>query len=196
MKTICKTMIFSVLVIALASCNAFAVKSTETPILTATSLPISLKEFQPKNDSLLKITFSYPASWVWEEKIPFDELPPGYEPPPSELIVLQDGGISIQVYKPSNPQAQMQEWADGYLGAVANMPHTDTTIQIDGYNARWLTAVYPPLTTTSESYTQEVIDLLTEDRFYIIDFTYFESEKDGRLYKEFRELIKTIKILQ
>ena len=90
----------------------------------------------------------------------------------------------------------MQEWADGYLGAVANMPHTDTTIQIDGYNARWLTAVYPPLTTTSESYTQEVIDLLTEDHFYIIDFTYFESEKDGRLYKEFRELIKTIKILQ
>ena len=156
----------------------------------------ALREFQPKNDSLFKITFSYPASWNWEEVIPFDELAPGDEPPPSERIVSQDGGIAIQVYMPSNPQAQMQEWMDGYSGAATNMPHTDITIQIDGYDARWLTVVYPPLSTTSESYTQEVIYLLTEERFYSIGFTYFESEKDRRLHKEFKELIKTIKILQ
>jgi hypothetical protein len=196
MKTICKTMMFLVLVMALVSCNAFAVKPTQTAVPTATDLPIFIKEFRPKNDSLFKIMFSYPSNWVWEKDIPFDELPPGEEPPPSERMVIQDGGISIQVYKPSNPQAQMMEWMDSYLGAVTNMPHTDITIGIDGYEARWLTVVYPPLSTTSESYTQEVIYLLTEDRFYSIDFTYFESEKDGRLYKEFKELIKTIKILQ
>ena len=89
----------------------------------------------------------------------------------------------------------MQEWMDGYLEAVTNMPHTDKTIQIDGYNARWFTVVYPPLSPTSESYTQEVIYLLTEDRFYSINFTYFESEKDGQLHKEFKELIKSIKVL-
>src|SRR5215212_3287719 len=144
-----------------------------------------LTEFQPASNSLFKITFSYPANWVWEEQRPFDELAPGDEPPPSELIVLQDGGISIQVFKPSDPQTQMQEWMDGFLGAVINMQHTDTTIQIDGYNARWLTVVYPPLTATSESYTQEVIYLLTEDRFYTI-------ETDGSIQKEFEEFIKTI----
>lgn len=75
----------------------------------------ALKEFQPASNSLFKIIFSYPTSWVWEDDIPFDELAPGEEPPPSERIVLQDGAISIQVYKPSNPRAQMQEWMDGYL---------------------------------------------------------------------------------
>jgi len=156
----------------------------------------ALKEFQPASSSLFQITFSYPASWVWEDVIPFDELAPGEEPPLSERIVLQNGAISIQVYKPSDPHAQTQEWMDGYLGAVTTMPHTDTTVQIDGYNARWLTVVYPPLTTTTESYTQEVIYLLTADRFYDIDFTYFESETDGRLHEEFKELVKSIKVLR
>jgi hypothetical protein len=154
------------------------------------------KEFQPKKDSLFKITFSYPATWKWEEDRPYDEVPPGEEPPPSELIVSQNSGISIQVYKPSDPQAQMQEWMDAFSGAIANMPHTDTIIQIDGHDARWLTAVYPPLSPSSESYTQEVIYLLAEDRFYSIGFSYFESEENGRFHKEFKELIKTIKILQ
>jgi hypothetical protein len=165
-------------------------------LLVATACQPSLIEFQPARDSLFKITFSYPANWIWEEHMPFDEIVPGEEPPASELIVLQEGGISIQVYKPSNPQAQMQEWMDAFSGAIASMPHTDTIIQIDGYDARWLTAVYSPLSPTSESYTQEVIYLLAEDRFYSIDFTYFESEKNGPLHKEFKELIKTIKILQ
>ncbi len=158
-------------------------------LLIMTACQPALKEFQPGSNSLFKITFSYPANWVWEEDRPFDELSPGEEPPPSELIVLKDGDISIQVYKPSNPQAQMQEWMNAYLGAVTNMLRADTTIQIDGYNARWLTVVYPPLTTTSESYTQEVIYLLTEDRFYTI-------ETDGSRQKEFDALIRTIKILQ
>src|SRR5688500_16197581 len=104
----------------------------------------ALKEFQPEADSLFKITFSYPASWDWEEDLPFDELTPGEEPPPSERIVFTNAPLSIQVYKPSDPQAQMQEWMDGYLGAVTSMLSADTTIQIDGYDARWLTVVYPP----------------------------------------------------
>jgi hypothetical protein len=150
----------------------------------------TLKEFQPKNDSLFKITFSYPASWVWEEDIPFDDFIG--DPPPSERIVLKNAAISIQVYKPANPQAQMQEWMD--LEGITTLLRSDTTIQIDGYNARWLTIVYPPLTTNGAN-VQEVIYLLTEDRFYTIDLYIPESEIDGRLHKEFKELIKTIKIL-
>lgn len=165
-------------------------------LLAMTACQPSLVEFRPASDSLFKITFSYPENWVWEEQMPFDELAPGEVPPPSELIVLQEGGISIQVYKPSNPQAQLQEWMGVFSGAITSMPHTDTIIQIDGHDARWLTVVYPPLSPTSESYTQEVIYLLADDRFYSIGFTYFESEENGRLHKEFEELIKTIKILQ
>jgi hypothetical protein len=175
-----------------------------------------LKEFQPQDDSLFKITFSYPASWKWEEHMPYDELLPGEEPPPSELITVQDSGIRIQVFKPLNPQAQMQEWMDGYLGVVTQtlgddpvlqiyyledvttLLRSDTTIQIDGYNARWLT-VYYPLTVIGDSesqpHLQEVIYLLTEDRFYTIDLSIREPEIDGRFHKEFKEMIKTIKIL-
>jgi len=152
----------------------------------------ALKEFQPENDSLFKITFSYPASWVWEEDIPFDDFIG--QPPPSEKIILKNGFISIQVYEPANPQAQMPEWMDAYLGAVTTMLRSDTTIQIDGYNARWLNVVYPPLT-TNEANVQEVIYLLAEDRFYTIDLSIPKSETDGRFHKEFKELIKTMKIL-
>jgi len=88
----------------------------------------------------------------------------------------------------------MQEWMDAYLGAVTTMLRSDTTIQIDGYNARWLNVVYPPLT-TNEANVQEVIYLLAEDRFYTIDLSIPKSETDGRFHKEFKELIKTMKIL-
>ena len=88
----------------------------------------------------------------------------------------------------------MQEWLDEYLGVVANMLHADTSIQIDGYNARWLTVVYPPLN-TSESYIHETVYLLTEDRFYMIGLSILESEVDGHFHNEFKELIKTIKVL-
>jgi hypothetical protein len=162
------------------------------PFLTTACQP-ALKEFQPEADSLFKITFSYPASWDWEEDIPFDELMPGEEPSPSERIVFTNAPLSIQVYKPSDPQAQMQEWMDGYLGAVTSMLSADTTIQIDGYNARWLTVLYPPQG-TGETHIQEVLYLLTEDRFYTIDSSISESKIDGQVHKEFQELIKTIKV--
>lgn len=176
----------------------------------------TLKEFQPASNSLFKISFSYPANWVWEEQMPFDELAPGEEPPPSELIVLQDGGISIQVFKPSDPQALMNEWMNAYLGAVTHplgddpsreiyyledvttLLRSDTTIQIDGYNARWLTVYYPLRRIgdhTNRPHLQEVVYLLTGDRFYTIDLSASESEIDGRLHKEFKKMIETIKIL-
>jgi hypothetical protein len=89
----------------------------------------------------------------------------------------------------------MQEWMDSYMGAIGTMLRTDTTIQIDGYGARWLTVVSPSQN-TSEPEVQEVIYLLTQDRFYVIDLTIPESEVDGRLHKQFTEFIKTIKILE
>lgn len=169
--------------------------------MTACQPEPGLTEFQPANNSLFKITFSYPSDWVWQSQIPFDEIGSGEVPPPSELIVSQTNGISIQVYKPSNPKAQMQEWMDAFLGAIADLPHTDTIIQIDGYDARWLSVNYPSISIPSisvlnEAHTQELIYLLVEDRFYSIGAGYVESEKNGRIYEEFKMLIKTIKILQ
>jgi hypothetical protein len=49
MKTIGKAIILSVLVTALASCNALSPKPTETPTPTATSLPSSTSTPQPTN---------------------------------------------------------------------------------------------------------------------------------------------------
>ena len=152
-----------------------------------------LKEFQPENDSLFRIAFSYPANWVWEEQIPFDDFVG--EPPPSELIVAKNGAIEVQVFKPSDPQTEMQAFIGMYVKAVGNMLRADTTIQIDGYDARWLTVVYPPQN-TSEADVQESIYLLTEDRYYVIGFSYTESETNGRFHKECKELIKTIEILR
>lgn len=163
--------------------------------LAITACQPSLKEFQPASDSLFKITFSYPDSWFWVEEIPYDE--PIGEPPPSELMVYRDGLIDImdiQVFKPSDPRELMQHWMDSYLRAVGTMLISDTTIQIDGYEARWLTVLYPPLT-TNESYLQESIYLLTDDRFYTIGLSIWESEINGQLHKQFKKLVKSIKVL-
>ncbi len=47
MKTVSKTLLLSVLAIALASCSTFAPKPTETPIPTETSLPTSTSTPEP-----------------------------------------------------------------------------------------------------------------------------------------------------
>lgn len=188
------------------------------PLLVTTACRPALKEFQPESDSLFKITFSYPADWIWQEEIPYDEVKPSQNLPDSERFIVGNNGhglISIQVYKSANPQAKMQEWMDGYLEAVTQtlrddpalqiyyledvttLLRSDTTIQIDGYNARWLTVYYPLVAIrehTSQPHLQEVIYLLTEDRFYIIDLSVREPEIKGRFHKEFNEMIKTIKI--
>lgn len=47
MKIICKTILFIVLVLALASCNTLAPKPTETPVPTETSVPTSTTTPEP-----------------------------------------------------------------------------------------------------------------------------------------------------
>jgi hypothetical protein len=49
MKTINKTVLLSILVMALASCNTLALKPTETPTSTKTSLPTSTNTPEPTN---------------------------------------------------------------------------------------------------------------------------------------------------
>ena len=153
-----------------------------------------MKEFQPENNSLFKITFSYPAKWNWQETLPGDDLEPFVEYPPSERIVSDSVPISIQVFAPTYPQETMQEWADAFLSAVGPMLRNDINFQIDGNIARWLTVEYPSIS-TGEPYFSESIYLLTNDRLYTIDLSHEESEEGRRLLKEFTSLINTIKVL-
>jgi hypothetical protein len=161
----------------------------------------ALKEFQPAKDSLFKITFSYPASWNWVEDIPFDEPPPFAELPPSERIILENGSlengsISIQVYESSKPHTEIKEWIKTYSRDSAFTLRANTTLQIDGYDARWLTlSTVAYSSQNNRDVQQEVIYLFTDDRYYTIDLTILESEIDGRVHKEFEEVIKTIKVL-
>jgi hypothetical protein len=167
-----------------------------------TACQSALKEFQPKNDSLFKITFSYPASWNWQEDIPFDEPPPNADLPPSERIILQNGSlengsIAIQVYYESSASlAKIKEKMDTYPGDSSSTLRADTTLQIDGYYARWFTLSTVAYSSQGSIPTQdEVINLFTEDRYYEITLFIFESEIDGIFHKQFEELIKSIKIL-
>jgi len=124
-----------------------------------------------------------------------DPLHPLEGPPPSEEIMVNDGIISIDVIKPpSDPQTRMQELMDAYIRAVGTMLRADNTIQIDGYNGRQLTVVYPPQN-SNEAHIQEVIYLFVEDRYYVIGLEISESETHGRLQREFTALIKTIEVL-
>ena len=56
MKTICKAIILSVLVVALTACNALSAKPTETPVPTATSLPTLTSTPEPTTTPTLKPT--------------------------------------------------------------------------------------------------------------------------------------------
>jgi len=161
----------------------------------------ALKEFQPDKDSLFKITFSYPASWSWVEDIPFDEPPPFVDLPLSERIVvengsLESGSISIQVYESLKPHSEAKKWIDTLSNDAAFTILADTTFQIDGYDARWLTlstiAYYSSENTVDVQ--DEVIYLFTEDRYYTIDLSLLQSEINGRVHKEFEELIETIQV--
>ncbi len=124
----------------------------------------------------------------------YDPLHPLEGPPPSEEIIMGERIISISVIKPPDPQVRMQEFIDMYLRAVGTMLRAENTIQIDGYNARQLTVVYPPQN-SNEAYIQESIYLFVEDRYYVIGLDIPESETHGRFHQEFMELIKSIKIL-
>lgn len=153
-------------------------------ILSITGCKQALKEFQPEKDSLFKITFSYPASWNWEEDIPFDEPPPNVELPPSERIILQNGtldngSIAIQVYYESpSSLAKIKEHADTYSGDSAYTVLSNTTLQIDGYYGSWLTLWGVAYSAQGTIAIQpEIIYLFTEDRYYTIDFFYFRSRK-------------------
>jgi hypothetical protein len=170
--------------------------------LLLTTCQPALKEFQPETNSLFKITFSYPASWNWEEQIPFDEPPPNVELPPSERIVLQNGSldngaIAIQVYyETSASLAKIKDGMNMYFDDSAYKVLTDTTLKIDGYDARWFTLSGVAYSAQGTIAIQpEIIYLFTEDRYYTIDLSILESERDGSFHKQFEELIKSIKIL-
>jgi hypothetical protein len=183
------------------------VKNIQLLLLTLFLLSVTtacqpaLREFQPEDASLFKITFSYPASWNWEEVIPFDEPPLDEELPHSERIVLmngslENGSISLQVYESSEPHIKAKEWIDMLSSDSVFTLLADTTFQIDGYHARWLTLSTVAYSSEGNVDVQEeVVYLFTEDRYYTIDLSLLESEIDGRVHEEFKELIKTIKVL-
>lgn len=157
----------------------------------------ALKEFQPDSDSLFQISFSYPASWNLESQKMSSELHPNEENPYLEILSLpQDfpnGDIGIQAYKESNPQELLQGWTDAYLAKYESVLKSDVTVQIDGHDARWFTSIFPPSLTT-DNY-QEAIFFYAGDRFYAIGFICPEVEANGPFHKQFKELIKSIKVL-
>jgi hypothetical protein len=176
----------------------FQLLTLSLSLFAVTACQPSLVEFQPASDSLFKISFSYPDDWIWEEQRPFDELPPDYEPPPSELIILQDGNISIQVYLTPKPHTEAREWINFLLSDSPFTVLEDNAFQIDGHEARRLT-----LSSVGWSSTQGNIDvqddivyLFTEDRYYTINLSLSESEIDIHVRKEFEELVQSIRVLQ
>ncbi len=171
-------------------------------LLSITACQPIQKEFQPKADSLFKITFSYPANWNWQEQIPFDEPPPNVELPPSERIILQNGSldngsIAIQVYyETSASLAKIKGEMDTYSGDSAYKVLVNTPLQIDGYDARWITLSGVAYSGQGTIPIQpEIIYLFTEDRYYEITLDIAESRKDADIHKQFEELIKNIKVL-
>lgn len=171
--------------------------------LILTACQPQLKEFQPANDSLFKITFSYPADWNWEEDIPFDEPPLNVELPPSERIILangdlQSGSITIQVYYASPASlVNIKDEIDSYSGDFAFTVLSNIAFQIDGNDARWFTLSGIAYSAQGKIATQnEVIYLFSEDRYYEITLFVLETKKDERFHKQFEGLIKSIKVLQ
>jgi len=169
-------------------------------LLMTTGCQSDLKEFQPKENSLFQITFSYPASWIWEEVIPFDDFTG--VPPPSERFVVGneslEGSISIQEYLTPEPHTEAREWIDKLSSSDSSFTFLDnTTLQIDGYEARWLTLSQEAWSAGSIVDAQdEIVYLFRKDRYYTINLWQLESEIDERVQKEFEKAVRSIRVLK
>lgn len=164
----------------------------------------ALKEYQPDDDSLFKITFFYSVDWNW-----IDDPDPGktyagitaFAPYPAGEGANEKGRLAgIDVRVDARPQERMQERINSHLKGIETLERLDLrddqTLQIDGHYARWLTIVNTwEYENPGVTYVQEFIYLLAEDRYYIITLYIPESEVGGRFHTEFKAMVASINIL-
>ena len=169
-------------------------------LFISTACQPTLKEFQPKKDSLFKLTFSYPSNWKWEQSPnttnTYDAIDV-FEPyPAGEGITETSRSASISVWLDSKHQDIIDSHLAGIEVADRLELRDDRELQIDGHPARWLTIINTwESTDPGITYIHEFIYLLMEDGYYTITLYIPESEVDGRFYQEFKAMVESIKFL-
>jgi len=160
-------------------------------------------EFQSEEDSPIQIKFSYPKNWEWKVWVGSDKkfyVIYADNPYPANDLKKTGRLISIAVNL-NSPQETMQESMDLLLRDISTLPVfellNDQVIQINGYDARWITHKRNPNFSQGETqpYIVETIYLLAEDRYYKISLNILEEEINGKFHNEFKAMVESIKFL-
>jgi hypothetical protein len=188
-------------------------KTTRRPILLMLFLlvlvsacqPLAPAKFQPKEGSAFKLTFSYPANWVWEvnpnSNKTFSSMTVLEPYPASKSVSITSSRlVGLMVDVNTLPQISMQERIDSFLEGIKTLDWiellNDETLQIDSYFARWVTVKkLPPLSGETQPFICEYVYVLTKDRYYQVFICIPEDELNGQFHNEFKAMIESIKIL-
>jgi hypothetical protein len=163
--------------------------------------------FQPQEDNLFRITFSYPQNW--EIQTPSDSNTKTFSsmyvlsPYPASNPKTRENSrrIDFMVSVHSSPQLRMQEAIELFLSAASNAPKSqllnEKIFQLDGRYARWFTKKQSPQVSEidQQPYISETIYLLDEDRYYLIGIHISEDELNSPFHTEFKAMIESIKFL-
>jgi hypothetical protein len=175
--------LFIVFVITSTGCNA---------------LNSDLAEFVPLEDSLFKITYSYPAQWKFTLS-PYDpSIMTANIYPASRKAQIW---AYIEVYLTASPDRDMAMNITRFLNTRTSLSRyiivEDRTLEIDGKTARWFV-----MQTTGKfaegpegPYISEDIFLLSDDRYYGIGILYSSTETNTQFHDEFVAMVESIKFL-
>jgi hypothetical protein len=162
----------------------------------------ALKVFEPPNDSPFRITFSYPAEWEWKTK---QGLSPSEQGVMTTIIKQSPNNEPVwaffDVYVSSSPETEMLHYIDVFLETKRTLPYfdilEDKVMQINSHSLRWFITRSTSVNGTGPSrpYIGDDIFLLSGDRHYRIGLRYPEDETDRTFYKEFQDMIASIRFL-
>ncbi len=169
------------------------------------SIPVKVKysSYMPQANSILQITFEYPNTWNWEvyyENIQseygliFTRNPDvGVENSPSSVNLIS---ISVNSYESSDKtKTKMNTDISNFLQSQEVMQHqvlSDRVFVVDGFYARQITIRTKLLLSQKEPQLEEWVYILVENKYYIINLSTAESERNGKFGQGFDHMIETI----
>lgn len=167
-------------------------------------------QYISEQNSLFHITFSYPENWNWVKSadapdyeigtLSVKNLYSSFDDPWSGTIVIE---VSSKQESPDQARLSMDEHLKRvYLWAGKEKPSwvnllSDQSLEIDDHYARQIITKIDPRPSLGQQYTviEEAIFILDIDRYYSFILHIPESEENGRFAEEFKDMLKTIKIL-
>lgn len=175
------------------------------------TMTLTYAHFVPRQGSLFKLEFDYPATWDFGGDrqddsfgiIGASEFPePTLEPRTYRAPNAENGVVLLSVERIDPASFSVDDKVKPFLETTKNisamMILSEHEIMIDGYPARHITTRVAPRPSLYQWITiiDETVFLKVEDRFYWISLEIPESRRSGPFAKGFDYLVASIRIIR